>query len=197
MKRLILFLCAGLLLASTSSQPLRKEVKWHSTYMTGVYSEVLEQPLQVTYVVPCSTGTASRDGLEFRTHPGVHTSNDEDYVSNVWDKGHLAPAAAYKCDQTAMHATFSYVNCALQHENLNRGTWKSLEEHERTLLKHGNVTVYVQVDFSSRPQRVAGGAAIPIGFYKEIHAGKIKECYWFPNKAPISKKFNDYKCNCR
>lgn len=180
-----------------NAQKLRSSVKWHSTYMSGVYSETLEQPLQVTYIVPCNEGGASRDGLEFRTHPKVHTSDDADYVSNIWDKGHLAPAGAYKCDQAAMIETFTYLNCVLQHENLNRGVWKSLEEHERDLADGRNVTVLVVVDFAPQPNRVAGGAAIPIGFYKEINVDTIRECYWFPNKMPESKKYTNYKCKCR
>ena len=52
---------------------------------------------------------------------------NDDYVNNVWDKGHLAPAAAFNCDRETIKKTFSYLNCALQHEGLNRGPWKELE----------------------------------------------------------------------
>jgi hypothetical protein len=45
--------------------------------------------------------------------------------------------------------------------------------------------------------RVTTGAAIPLGYYKELKVGNRKECYYFPNKAPVTKELNDYKCNCR
>jgi DNA/RNA endonuclease G (NUC1) len=183
--------------SGSSEKELRERVRWHSTYMTGVYSEKLEQPIRVAYIVPCNEGGASREGLEFRTHPTVHTSDDADYVSNVWDKGHMAPAGAYKCDQQAMKETFSYLNCALQHENLNRGVWKSLEEHERDLAEKKQVNVLVVVDFAAMPIRVPAGAAIPIGFYKEINQDTIRECYWFPNKMPEYRSYKNYKCKCR
>lgn len=182
----------------------RKDVAWRSDYISGVYSEKLEQPLMVEYVVLCTEGDVNRDGMQFYEDAKIHTSDDADYVSNVWDKGHLAPAADYKCDREAMLATFTYLNCALQHENLNRGVWKSLEAHERELSKEHDLRIFVHVDFAAKPNRVAAGAAIPTGFYKEIlvfsnndSIKSTRECYWFPNKRPDSKQYEDYECECR
>lgn len=194
----LLFVGVALGLAlNTSQSPPTKTVKWNSTYMSGSYSEYLEQPTQVNYLVLCTEGTASREGLDFYKHPTIHTSDNDDYRNNVWDKGHLAPAANYKCDQEAMRKTFTYLNCALQHEKLNRGVWKHLEDHERKLSKQADVTVIVKVDFSQSPKRVAAGAAIPTGFYKEITSLRVRECYWFPNTVPVNSSFKSYKCPCR
>ena len=57
-------------------------------------------------------------------------------------------------------ATFSYLNCALQHEGLNRGPWKELEAAERVLAMFYDVDVTIEVIFDSNPERVPGGAAI-------------------------------------
>jgi len=147
------------------------------------YSEELEQPIKLTYVVQCPMGDASRSGLDFRKVEGYHTSDNEDYKDNVWDKGHLAPAAAFNCDREMVKATFSYLNCALQHEGLNRGPWKELERFERDLAKiYPEVSVLIIVNFDETPERVPGGAAIPTSFTKEITFGERTIKFLFPNQ---------------
>ena len=147
------------------------------------YSEELEQPIKLTYIVQCPMGDASRSGLDFRKVEGYHTSDNEDYKDNVWDKGHLAPAAAFNCDREMVKATFSYLNCALQHEGLNRGPWKELERFERDLAKiYPEVSVLIIVNFDETPERVPGGAAIPTSFTKEITFGERTIKFLFPNQ---------------
>src|SRR5210317_1385564 len=97
-------------------QQLRDRVEFNiDGLFQGVYSEVYEQPLEVTYTVPCPNGQASRTGMDFYTDDSIHTSDDDDYYANVWDKGHLAPAAAFSCDKETLRKTFTYLNSALQH----------------------------------------------------------------------------------
>jgi DNA/RNA endonuclease G (NUC1) len=147
------------------------------------YSEELEQPLKLTYIVECPMGEASRSGLDFRKYDGIHTSDNGDYSDNVYDKGHLAPAAAFNCDREMVRSTFSYLNCALQHEGLNRGPWKELERFERDLAKiYPEVSVLIIVNFDETPERVPGGAAIPTSFTKEITFGERTIKFLFPNQ---------------
>jgi len=149
---------------------------------TVVYSEYYEQPLKLTYIVQCPTGDASRSGLDFYTNDSVKTSNVHDYRNNEWDRGHLAPAAAFNCDRETLKKTFSYLNCALQHEGLNRGPWKELERFERNLAKFFEVSVSIEVDFGNSPYRVPTGAAIPIGFRKTISFDNKLYQFYFPNE---------------
>jgi DNA/RNA endonuclease G (NUC1) len=53
----------------------------------------------------------------------------------------LAPAADFNCDLASLRKTFTYLNCALQYDELNRGVWRLLEEHERVLAKKYKVEV--------------------------------------------------------
>ena len=130
-----------LLLILLSFQPLfgfgqgDTPIRIKTDIFTVVYSEVYEQPLQVNYKVLCPMGDASREGLDFRKWEGVKTSDKHDYSDNPYDKGHMAPAAAFNCSRDMVKATFSYLNCALQHQGLNRGPWKELERFERNLAK--------------------------------------------------------------
>lgn len=157
-----------------------------------VYDEGLEQPIKLTYQVQCPLGDASRSGLDFRKYDGVHTSDNDDYSKNVWDKGHLAPAAAFNCDREMVRSTFSYLNCALQHEGLNRGPWKELERFERDLAKFFEVNVTIEVVFDTI-NRVPGGAAIPTGFKKTIEFdGKVYQFY-FPNEDVAGQDWFNFK----
>ena len=179
MKKFTLIFLSLLLVNSLYSQEVRNIVT--NTFIVK-YSEELEQPLFVFYNILCPNGEASRSGLDFKKYDGVHTSNNEDYVDNVWDKGHLAPAAAFNCDRETLKSTFSYLNCALQHQSLNRGPWRELEKFERNLAKiYDKVNVTVECHFSSSSTKLSTGATVPDGFTKVIEWDGREECFYFPN----------------
>ena len=157
-----------------------------------VYDQDLEQPLEVTYTVKCPKGDADRAGMDFRTVPNVHTSDHKDYANNVWDKGHLAPAAAFSCTKEMLRETFLYFNCALQHESLNRGVWNRLEQFERSLANFYQVDVQIKVVFDKEVKRVPTGAAIPKEFVKIIKFGDKKLKFIFPNKNTSGTDWIDY-----
>lgn len=184
----------GLLLSFGSVTLYGQTVKTIKTDLFEVeYSEVLEQPLKLTYIVQCPMGDASRSGLDFRKHEGVKTSDNDDYSNNVYDKGHLAPAAAFNCDRETVRETFSYLNCALQHEGLNRGPWKELERFERNLAKiYPEVYVVITVNFDENPEKVSGGASIPKSFSKEITFGDRTIRFLFPNQDVAGEDWNHF-----
>jgi endonuclease G len=157
-----------------------------------VYDQDLEQPLKVTYTVLCPNGDAERTGMDFRTVPNVHTSDNEDYVNTVYDKGHLAPAAAFSCTKEMLRETFLYFNSALQHQSLNRGVWNRLEQFERSLANFYQVDVIIEVKFPEKLKRVPGGAAIPKEFIKIIKFGDKELKFIFPNKNTSGTDWIDY-----
>ena len=163
---------------SASSQSKKTVV---TDIFTVVYSEDYEQPIKLKYTVECPTGEQGRSGISWYGSSEVHTSDSDDYKDNEWDRGHLAPAADFSCDRETIKKTFTYLNCALQHEGLNRGPWKELERFERDLAKFFEVVVIVEVDFSENPERVPGGAAIPRGFFKTIFFKGNTWKFYFPN----------------
>jgi len=190
------FLILFLLPISLFAQ-LRDSVYYTNPYFIVNYSETLEGPRSVRYSVACPTGTASRAGMDFYTEKGIKTSDNKDYEANEWDKGHMAPAASLNCNRDMLYATFTYVNSSLQQQSLNRGVWKKLEIRERELAMENEVKVFIRVEYPTSPMRVTTGAAIPLGYYKELKVGNRRECYYFYNKAPVTKELDDYKCNCR
>jgi endonuclease G len=164
----------------TSASAQVKHVE--NSIFTVDYDESLEQPIKLSYTVQCPTGGADRHGLNFWKVEGYHTSDNDDYKNNPYDKGHLAPAAAFNCTRDMVKSTFSYLNCALQHEGLNRGPWKELEAVERNLAMFYTVDVTIWVIFDSNPERVPGGAAIPKAFKKQITFNDQTYEYFFPNE---------------
>lgn len=179
MKKITLIFLSLFLVNTLYSQEIRNIIT--NTFIVK-YSEELEQPLYIFYNVLCPNGEASRNGLDFKNYEGVHTSNNEDYVDNIWDKGHLAPAAAFNCDRETLKSTFSYLNCALQHQSLNRGPWRELEEFERNLAKiYDKVNVSVECHFSQSSTKLPTGATVPDGFTKIIEWDGREECFYFPN----------------
>ena len=160
------------------------------------YSEELQQPLRLSYKVECPNGDAGRSGIQWFGNNDVVTSDIDDYKNNEWDRGHLAPAAAFSCDKETIRKTFSYLNCALQHEGLNRGPWKELERFERNLAKiFDEVLVTVDVVFNDPPERVPGGAAIPSDFIKIIMVNGETYMFSFPNKDVTGTDWNEYRIN--
>ena len=192
MKKILTFL---LLITSFSllSQILKDSIFIKKDIFEVSYSEKLRQPLRVKYRVLCQNGNAKRKGMEFYTEKGYITSNDKDYENNFYDKGHLAPAADFNCDKDMLYKTFTYLNCCLQNQDLNRGTWKLLELYERELSKkYNNVEVEVKLIFSNKSIKLKTGATVPDAFTKTIKYNNIKEKYYFLNEKPKSNNFKLY-----
>lgn len=182
---LILFLLPTLIFAQK-----RDSVYFQSPIFKGMYSEVFEQPLWLEYIVLCPSGTAKRDGMDFFTVDSISTSNSADYQNNVYDKGHLAPAADFNCTKPMLLSTFSYLNCCLQNQYLNRGAWRLLEEQERVLAKTATVKVKIVLVFDKTSLKLPTGATVPSGFYKFITVGTTTTKYYFKNEKPLT---SDYK----
>lgn len=161
------------------------------------YNQTYQQPTRVIYTVLCPIGTASRSGMDFYTVKGLITSDDADYVDNIWDKGHMAPAADFNCTKDMLYLTFSYVNCALQHQSLNRGPWKELERFERDQAKiYKKVVVQIDIVFEDKPEYwLKTGALVPVGFTKKIMYNNQVLKFYFPNKNTSGRKWTEYKIN--
>lgn len=187
-----IFLTTLLLLTTSVFGQLRDSVYIKTNIFDIVYSEKLQQPKWIEYHVNCYDGKISRKGLDFYTCDSIKTSDFKDYENNEWDKGHLAPAADFNCDKTTLKMTFTYLNCVLQHEKLNRGVWRLLEEHERELSKKYSVNVEIRMVYSKTSKILPTGATIPDAFVKTISYGNKTEIYYFKNEIPLSTDYTKY-----
>jgi endonuclease G len=194
MKNLLLTLLLTLPLFVFSQKVLRDSIYIKTDMFEIVYSEKLQQPKFIRYTVQCPNGSAPRKGMDFYTCDSILTSDDKDYANNPYDKGHLAPAADFNCTKELLFKTFTYLNCSLQQENLNRTTWRLLEVRERELAKtNKSVIVEIRCVYSTKSIVLPTGATVPDGYYKTIKYGNKIEKYYFKNEKPSTTDFTKYQ----
>ena len=161
------------------------------------YNEIFEQPNWVKYTVRDIIKNADRDGMNFYTVDSIYTSDDNDYFSNKWDRGHMAPAGSFNDSYENLYSTFTYLNVALQYDDLNRGAWVDLEEQVRKWAdEYGDIGVEIYLEFDSNHITLDTGAHVPSAFYKYVNfPDETKKCYYFPNISPI-KSWGEYEIDC-
>ena len=161
------------------------------------YNEKYEQPNWVKYTVRDIVKNADRDGIEFYTVDSIYTSDDDDYYSNRWDRGHMAPAGSFNDSYENLYSTFSYINVALQYDDLNRGAWVDLENQVRKWADDfGDINIEIYLEFDSSHIVLDTGAHVPTAFYKYvIIPDGTKKCYYFPNSTP-DKSWQEYEIEC-
>jgi endonuclease G len=127
--------------------------------------------------------------MDFYTEKNIHTSNAEDYAKNIYDKGHLAPAASFSDNMENLKQTFSYLNCMLQDQYMNRGEWRLLEEQERKWDDNENLTIIIKIFFDKPVRRLPTNSAIPSYMQKHIYFEKqnVWKCFVFLNEKPKFK----------
>lgn len=173
----------------------------HLTHYTVIYSQQYLQPVEVNYTVACPEPRKEKCPNNWSTKisnaHNITTSNNDDYYKNIWDRGHMAPKASIDCSCELTQETYTFLNCALQHEKLNRAPspWYQLEELERELASQGEaVHVTVNVIFSpdSLPTR-RNGPTIPTAFCKTVITPTDTTNYYFPNSPPSSDNLADFE----
>ena len=161
------------------------------------YNEKYEQPNWVKYTVRDIIKNADRAGIQFYTVDSIYTSDDDDYYSNRWDRGHMAPAGSFNDSYENLYSTFSYINVALQYDDLNRGAWVDLENQVREWVDDfGDINIEIYLEFDSSHIILDTGAHVPTAFYKFIiFPDGTKKCYYFPNSTP-DKSWQEYEIEC-
>ena len=200
MKRIIislsLLLCVGVFQSSFGQD--RTDVRVENDVFKVSYNETLEQPNWVEYEVRNIEKKFDRGSMDFYVPKGVYTSDNDDYKNNVWDKGHMAPAAAFTDTEENLKTTFSYLNCSLQFDKLNRGAWRELEAQERVWAKrYGTLKVRIVLHFEKDHLILPTGGHVPNGYWKHItFPNGNRECFYFPNSTP-TKHWSEYEIQCQ
>ena len=182
----LVFLLIGYNTKELVAQELRNEVIIENNVFKVWYSEVLEQPVKLIYTSTNRVKNVDRGNTDFHTEKDVHTSNKHDYYRNPYDKGHLAPAATYSDTQENLYTTFSYLNCTLQQQDLNRGAWRFLEAEERVWDDSENLTITIENIFDEGHEVLPTGGHIPTDMVKHIYfngRGSWR-CFEFENEKP-------------
>jgi DNA/RNA endonuclease G (NUC1) len=184
MKRVLLSMIVTLCV--TLSLSAQENVQITNQVFQVIYSQQLQQPIELTYHSINRPTKVNRGAMDFYTEKGIITSDGADYKTNVYDKGHLAPAATFSDNMENLKQTFSYLNCALQDQYMNRGEWRLLEEQERKWDDVEPLTIKVELIFGPKSIKLSSGATVPTVMVKHIYFDKSKKwrCFSFPNTKP-------------
>ena len=192
---IILFSCSESE-AEDSIPALRSNVLIDKVIYKVSYNEIFEQPNWIEYTVSNRPKNVDRGNKDFYLESGVFTSDNADYYKNEWDKGHLAPAATFSDSEDNLNKTFSFINCAMQIDNLNRGEWAQLEQQVRDWSVNGNVNVKIELVFAANHIIRTTGVHVPTGFWKNLtFSNGNQTCYYFPNSS-TNKNWDQYENTC-
>ena len=116
-------------------------------------------------------------------------------------KKKLWPGVNKQCRKNSyknLKTTFSYLNCSLQFDKLNRGAWRELEAQERVWAnKFGTLKVRVVLEFKEGHMVLPTGGHVPSGYFKYINfPNGDSKCYYFPNSTP-TKHWSEYEYSCK
>jgi len=197
MKKLYILTISFLFILLVSFYQQQKVVSVKNNVFSVIYSQKLEQPLMVTYRSTNRPTNVNRGSMDFYTEQKIHTSDDADYAKNIYDKGHMAPAATFSDNMDNLKQTFSYLNCALQNQYMNRGEWRILEEQERLWDDKEPLTIKVELVFDNKSVKLPTGATVPNAFKKHILFEKTNKykCYYFTNNKP-TKTWQEHEITC-
>jgi len=186
MKKVLLFVGVFLVSFTSFSQDT---IRVKNQIFEVLYSQKLESPLWLKYRSTNRPTNVNRGSMDFYIEKNIKTSDADDYKSNIYDKGHLAPAASFSDNMENLKQTFSYLNCMMQNQYQNRGEWRLLEEQERKWDDNENLTIIIKVFFDVVPKRVLTNAAIPSHMQKHIYFEKSKKwkCFVLLNEKPKFK----------
>ncbi|MFC1639799.1 DNA/RNA non-specific endonuclease, partial [Gemmatimonadota bacterium] len=152
-------------------------------YFITCHDNAYRVPQWVSYHLTAEnvTGAVERTD-DFRPDPRLpegRRAELKDYEGSGYDRGHMAPAAAFRRSEAAMSRTFLLSNMSPQTPSLNRLMWRMLEEDVRELAsKSANIWVFTGSLFLDEngsliePTFFIGenGVAVPTHFYKVVLA---------------------------
>lgn len=186
----LVLLCIGWTIGYSQ---LRTEVIVETNFATISYNEVLEQPNWIKYSIPAdATWQHKRPNVQWVTNDSIHTSDDADYYRNMWDRGHGVPNLHVSYDIEKQKGTFTYLNCWLQHNDLNQRAIRKLEHYVFYTLE-GHRSVKIRAVFTPDSKVLKTGATVPEAFYFTIKSDSGTERYYFENNKDNS--FRDNKIN--
>jgi len=127
-----------------------------------------------------------------------------DYTNSGYDRGHMAPDAAFDWSQESLEATYSMANIIPQIPEVNREMWTDVEKYSRRkAVDLGEVSVINIVKYNPERSRRLGHNKIAVskGFYKVLYNEEkaFKECYFYENRPyeDVSKdKLIDHWVDC-
>jgi len=116
--------------------------------------------------------------------------SSSDYTNSGYDRGHMAPDAAFDWSQESLDAVYTLANIIPQAPQVNRRSWAKLERYVRDKAEVlGEVSVVNVVKYGERSSRMGKNRmAISRGYYKILYNEEenYEECFFYSNKLGVS-----------
>lgn len=142
------------------------------TYYTVSYSPADRQAEFAYYYLSVASINGNQERTDdFRMDPSVKSNpvTSTSYQGSGFDRGHLAPAADFKLNLTAMSETFFMSNMSPMPPSFNRGIWSNLESKVReNAITMGGIYVVTGPVLTNTCGTIGGGITVPCSFYKII-----------------------------
>lgn len=127
-----------------------------------------------------------------------------DYTNSGYDKGHMAPDAAFDWSQESLDAVYTLANVIPQAPQVNRNSWAKLERYVRDKAEAlGELNVVNVVKYGQRSSRMGKNRmAISKGYYKVLYNQdeNYEECFYYSNKLGVSTQgdvLEDHAVSCQ
>ena len=141
-------------------------------------------------------GKTSRTNNYRPDHNLVDPVHHKAYYRSGYDRGHLVPAADMKLNYTSMSETFFMSNMSPQKPSFNRGVWKSLENHMRSLVEQNGMAYIVTAPLLSEElAKLPSGISIPNHFYKIAYfpEKELMLAYLISNTKHKNAKLSEFR----
>lgn len=155
------------------TNPALEEEIIHYKGMTVSFNKRLHIPNWVAWELTAqeTTGDNNREEKFFCDESVDGCPETWDYSYSGYDRGHMTPAGDMKWDSEAMRQTFYLTNICPQAPDLNRGTWKTLEEKCRVRAKNDSAIIIICGPILTDPITEYIGdsrVAVPKRFFKVV-----------------------------
>lgn len=168
-------------------------VKHHS--YTTYYNAKTHEPDSVKWLLTpttlaCKTHLARTN--KFTADRAIqNTKFNADYEKSDYDQGHQYPAQDASCNPIDETECFYFSNMVPQCPNLNRITWKALENYTRKLATKYTVSITCGV-IGSLGYIGKDKINIPAKCFKRLKYGNVVEYYIMPNSDTVSNHLFTY-----
>ena len=127
----------------------------------------------------------------------------KDYSKSGYDRGHMAPDAAFDWSQESLESTYSLANIIPQIPEVNQQAWVEVEKYARVKAKNlFELNVVNVIKYSNSPNRIGKSLiAVSVGYYKILYNSneKYEECFYYPNNKSYdfdNDKLESHRVNC-
>jgi endonuclease G len=114
-----------------------------------------------------------------------YRAKSSDYSGSGYDRGHMAPDAAFDWSQESLDATYSLANIIPQVPEVNRHMWVKVEAYARDkAIDLGEITVVNVVKYGNNNLHIGDdNITVSIGYYKILFNTNesYEECFYYAN----------------